>query len=115
MPSSLSEDPTAVHAAGEVHAAAFRMLPWPGRPKAPIVPPPGLGVLWSDQLVPFQASARVSWSSKGLAENDPTAVHELADAHDTPLSELYMAPGGLPLGCTDQVEPFQLAASVWVL
>jgi hypothetical protein len=43
--------PTAVHSAGEVHETALSELPWE---------PIGVGVDWTDQLVPFQPMANVN-------------------------------------------------------
>jgi hypothetical protein len=40
---------------------------------------PGLGA--ADQLLPFQASTRVS---SVLVEATPTAMHDVPDAHETP-------------------------------
>jgi hypothetical protein len=47
----LSDRPTAVQAAAEVHETPPRKVP---------AEPAGLGVGWTDQAVPFQASARLN-------------------------------------------------------
>ncbi len=70
---ALMVDPTAVHAVAEGQDTAL---------STPSLAPVGLGVVWTDQLVPFQTSARVPLSAT------PTAVQALADGHDTPLSWL---------------------------
>src|SRR5579863_2425823 len=53
----LTYNPTAVHAVTEAHETPRSLLPL-----LTLLPPPaplGLGVAWTDQVVPFQASARV--------------------------------------------------------
>src|SRR6516225_9936921 len=67
--------------------------------------PPGLGVGWMFQLVPFHRSARLP------ALEFPTAVHADADVQDTPAS---VAPpcGGLGVAWIDQLVPFHRSASV---
>ena len=64
-----------------------------------------------DQLVPFQCSARVPWTSP-LPDAYPVAVHALAEVHDTPLRALTEAPAGLGVAWMDQAVPFQCSASV---
>ena len=49
----------------------------------PNLEPVGLGRVWVVQVVPSQTSA--SSTGEPLAE-PPTAMHSIADAHDTPLS-----------------------------
>ena len=51
VPELLVSSPTAVQAVLEVHDTPPRLLP---------VVPVGLGVVWIDQLVPFQRSANVT-------------------------------------------------------
>ncbi len=57
------------------------------------------GVLWSDQLAPFQNSVRL------VAPALPTAMHPVAEEHETAES---MAPGA---GWIVQVVPFQSSAN----
>jgi hypothetical protein len=59
---------------------APRMLPWA---------PPGLGVGWTRQVVPFHRSARAT-KVPALLVVWPTAVHDARDVHETPTS----CPGG---------------------
>jgi hypothetical protein len=77
-------DPRAVHAVADVHETAFRLPP-----------PPEVGVIWIVQVLPSQSSASVPKLPKGLAVQSPTAVHAVADAHDTPDKLLTIAPLGL--------------------
>jgi hypothetical protein len=92
--------PTAVQAVADVHETPLSSLP---------LAPGKFGVVWSDQLVPFQCSARVI-SLPMLSTEFPTAVHAMDDAHETPLSML--APFGFGVVWIDQVVPFQLSARV---
>ena len=72
------EDPTAVHALGELHDTPYSTLSC-----APL----GTGVAWIAQLLPFQSSANVT-TAPLLFVKSPTAMHELAEVHDTPSSSL---------------------------
>jgi hypothetical protein len=76
-----------------------------------LVAPVGLGVVWSDQLVPFQRSANVR-CVPALLMKYPTAVHAAVDVHDTALSRLLVAPVGLGVGWIAQLAPFQCSANV---
>jgi hypothetical protein len=73
--------------------------------------PLGLGLSWIDQADPFQRSINVAVinvpEASGLSY-DPTAVHALAVAHDTPSRTAAVVPVGRGTGCADQLEPFQL-------
>ena len=93
----VKNEPTAVHAFGAVHDTPLR---------EGSDPPPGIGVLWMVQLVPFQASAQI-WP---VAE--PTAVHAVAALQDTSLSWLVVEPAGLGVCWTVQLLPSQRSASV---
>jgi hypothetical protein len=95
-PAKLPSSPTAMHAFADEHDTARSSL----KPA-----PAGLGVLWSDQLVPSQASAKALRVSPV-----PTAVHAIADKHDTPYSPLVAV--GLGVLCTDQVLPSQASVNV---
>src|SRR5437660_4795892 len=60
------------------------------------------------QATPFQASARVP----GSTVLDPTAVHAVAEMHDTPDSAASVDPAGLEVACDVQATPFQPSAHV---
>lgn len=62
-------------------------------PNELFVAPAGLGVGWITHRLPFRRSARVTSKPVRLLKN-PTAVEELGDAHDTPISWTYLAPSG---------------------
>jgi hypothetical protein len=71
----------------------------------------GLGVLWTDHEVPFQASARVSTTPE-LSVKEPTAVQALAEVHDTPERALPVTPSeGLGVVLMDQEVPLEFSAS----
>jgi len=75
------------------------------------VPPLTFGVKRSDQVVPFQLSARVTiWPE--LLVDLPTARHALVAVHTTPERRLSVPPVGSCVGWIDQLVPFQLSASV---
>jgi hypothetical protein len=80
----------------------------PSRPL--LVAPAGLGVRWIDQLVPFHRSASVSSLPVRLVKN-PTAVHDVAEAHDTPANWLF-TPTVVGVGCTAQPEATAPAGTV---
>jgi hypothetical protein len=67
----------------------------------------GLGLGTTDQPVPFQDSISVLVALPLVL---PTAVHAVAETHDTPSSSLY-ACAGLGLGTTDQIRVCALAGS----
>src|SRR5271155_297329 len=73
--------------------------------------PAGLGVRWMRQCLPFQCSASVTSVSPSLPAL-PTAVHEVADQHDTPNRVLPGSLAGLGVGWTLQLWPFQCSARV---
>jgi hypothetical protein len=65
-----------------------------------------LGLAETVQSVPFQDSTRVRVAPLlAFAKDSPTALHEIADAHDTPQRVLPPFPG-LRLAETVQVVPF---------
>jgi hypothetical protein len=65
-----------------------------------------------DHLVPFHASARVTWTSE-LETSRPTAVQAFADVHDTPKSWLARAtPLGFAVVSMDHEAPFHASANV---
>src|SRR5664279_155130 len=95
------DNPTAVQAVLDVHDTPPRLLP---------VVPVGLGVVWIDQLVPFQRAANVTLVPE-LLWSCPTAVQLVLDVHDTPLRLLEVAPVGLGVVWTDQLVPFHRSAN----
>ena len=111
--------PTAMHAATDVHDTADKKLP----PPNPWIA--GLGVGWSDQAFPSQASASVKvWTSRILPTAtslvEPTATQLLGEVHDTPLSALPRLPlggggrrTGFGVASTDQLVPFHTSANVF--
>lgn len=83
----------------------------------PSGPPGGVGGGSIDQLVPSQVSTRGSETLSPaimllLVLKLPTAVHAVGDEHETPFSELYVAPGGFGVDWIDQVEPFHCSTRV---
>jgi hypothetical protein len=68
----------------------------------------GFGVDCVDHVVPFQLSASVDCM---VPSQVPTALHEVAEVHETPSSTVDFAPEGLGVDWTDQVVPFQRSAS----
>jgi hypothetical protein len=92
-----------VQAVAEVHETPFRRL---------ALRPRGFGVRWIDQRLPFQRSTnpiRVGLPP-GVVDT-PTAMQNLPDVHDTPLSVASSAPTGLVVRWIDQRLPFQCSAS----
>jgi hypothetical protein len=85
----------------DVHDTPFRAM---------VVAPAGLGVLWIVQLVPSQISASVRWVLP--TSYDPTAVHAVADVHDTPFRAMVVALAGVGVLWIVQLVPSQISASV---
>jgi hypothetical protein len=71
--------------------------------------PPEAGVVWIDQAVPFHRSA----SGFAPPAESPTAVHTVADTHDTEPRTASL-PEGLCERCNDHFVPFQPSTSVSV-
>ena len=67
----------------------------------------GLGT--TDQLLPFQDSARVCWKGAGrpVSKYEPTAVQAVAEVQETPNSLLLSSVPASGLGTTDHLLPFQ--------
>jgi hypothetical protein len=65
----------------------------------------GLAVVKIFHVVPFHASARVSWAPR-FVEYRPTATHALTAAHDTALSDVAVDPAGVGVVSITQVVPF---------
>src|SRR6202035_185214 len=97
----VTKNPTAVHELAELHDTAFSSLD-----SAPL----GTRVCWIAQLVPFQRSANIVAVPLEVKDS-PTAIHELAEVHDTPLRMPKKAPLGLGVAWTVQLLPFQRSAS----
>lgn len=98
---SLSNLPTAVQAVADVQLTPSS--------SAEVVPV-GTEVGWIFQLVPFHRSA--SGSEPELVRCSPTAVHEVADVHDTPRSRrLSSVSAGLGVGWIFQLLPFHRSAN----
>jgi hypothetical protein len=92
--------PTAVQEPEEEHDT-------PSKPAAPA--PTGFGVVWTDQVAPFHRSASGSDPPLALAA-PPTAVHAVAEVHDTPLRVDALAPTGTRVDWIAQVTPFHRSA-----
>src|SRR6476660_336405 len=75
--------------------------------------PLGLGTATIDHVVPFQRSIRRRVIP--LFSLLPTAKQVVVLGHDTRLSTDTVAPVGLRLGTTDQVEPFHRSTNVCVV
>lgn len=88
--------PTAMHEFIAVHDTPLRPLE---------SAPEGLGVLSTDQFVPFQRSA------SGPSFELPTAMHAVLDWHQTPFSELKTEPDGIGAGRTVQFDPSHCSIS----
>src|SRR4051812_34857855 len=88
--------PTAMHAVVVAHVTPLSWLE---------TAPAGFGVDWIDQLVPFHASASVERVS-AVFSYEPTATHEVLDAHRMPESSLDSAPLGFGVVCRAQDVPF---------
>jgi hypothetical protein len=86
-----------MHNLADVHETALRK------------PPAGVG--WMAHFLPFHRSASCLLSPNGLAAVSPTAVHALAEVHDTPLKSMRVAPAGLGVGWMTHFLPFHRCAS----
>jgi hypothetical protein len=66
----------------------------------------------SVQAVPFHCSATVPTVllNELSANAAPTAVHAVAEVHDTPVRKLFGAPAGAGTGCMLQLVPSHLSA-----
>ena len=95
-------DPTAVQADAAVHAT-------PDNESFEV--PVGLGVAWMFQVVPFHDSASVVELWVELSDAEPTAVHAVAEAHDTEFRDA-LVPGGLGVVRMLQAVPFHASARV---
>jgi hypothetical protein len=98
--------PTATHAVADAHDT-------PVSEADPASDGTGVGSM--DQAVPSQCSASGTGivprpSSVGTSEC-PTAVHSVADRHDTAVRVLDSVPPGFGVGRTDQAAPFQDSTS----
>ncbi len=91
------DEPTAVHAAGELHETPYRRL---------TMAPAGSGAARTFQVLPSHACASVTTSSVLVLSSFPTATQAAAAVHDTPDRKLLTAPGGLPACSSAQRVPF---------
>lgn len=99
-PSVKGPPPTAVHAFSDVHDTPLAFMP------------SGVGCL--DHFEPFQRSTNAScWPA--LLLNDPTAMQNLSEVHDTLTSSLNVEPAGEGVCWIDHFEPFQPSANGTVL
>jgi hypothetical protein len=73
-----------------------------------------LGVACTAQLLPFQASARVTVTFELLMYN-PTAVQAVLAVHETPFIDVIVAPLGVGVDWIDQPLPFQPSARLSVV
>jgi hypothetical protein len=92
--------PTAVQAEAEVHETAPRKYP-------------GLcevGDGWRLQVVPFHCSATVPSALNEVSRMLPTAMHAVADVHETPVRKLFGTPAGAGIVWTLQLVPFHRSA-----
>ena len=99
LPVALRNDPTPVHVVAAVQDTAFRCA---------ALDPVGLVMGWIFHEVPFHPSARGV-----VADPDtrvPTASHDVALMHATPVNELPVAPAGTGTVLADQLVPFQVSA-----
>jgi hypothetical protein len=87
-----------MHAVEVVHDTPARLTKPPPEPDE-------RGLDWTDQLVPFQRSTNAELL------NQPTAVHAVADVHDTPSRPLVVVPAGLGTVWIDQLVPFHRSAN----
>jgi len=78
-----SYEPTAMQALAALHDTANRLL---------FVAPLGCGVVLTAQALPFQLSASGKPVKLGEpVETVPTATHEFAELHDTPIRTAWLA------------------------
>jgi len=71
---------------------------------SPLAMPGGVEICWTDQEVPFHASARATLS-------DPAAVQAVAEVQDTPGSAPLIWGSGSGTCWTDQAVPFHCSAA----
>ena len=96
------DSPTAVHTFGALHDTAASVLAvWPVES--------GVGSIL--HVDPFQVAARVRSTPLTLAQ-EPTAVQEFVDGHDTEVKALTSSPGGLGDGTTVHDDPSQPSTRV---
>lgn len=89
-----------MHALAVVHATPFSWTSVAGV---------GLGIVSALQLVPFQLSAIATLRPLTIAL--PTAVHAVAEVHETALNEAPVLPEGTGTGWSVQLVPFQRSAT----
>jgi hypothetical protein len=90
-----------VHALGDVQETASSSL---GLDR-----PTGTGIGCARQLEPFQTSARATCNGD-WALSDPTAIHALAEEHDTLVKRHHQEPDGFAVCSVDHRVPFHRSA-----
>jgi hypothetical protein len=101
----LKYDPAAVQEVTDGHDTPCKLL---------CTAPVGLGEGWMDQRAPFQRSTSDPSPPEVLLMYHPTAVHAVAERHDTPLKTEVISGTGLGVGWMAQRLPFQRSARVSV-
>jgi hypothetical protein len=88
LPELSEKFPTAGHSIGDEHETPFRTA---------FVAPAGSGTGWFTHVAPFCISA-IATVEPELPTSNPTAMHVVADGHETPLSSASLTPAGLGVG-----------------
>jgi hypothetical protein len=101
----LEENPTAVHAVAEMHDTLNSV---------DVFAPVGFGVASTVHVFPFHFSATVKEALEVVFKKleVPTAVHAVAEMHDTLISSGFVAPAGVGMGWIAQAVPFHRSATV---
>jgi len=99
-PMRLLKDPTAVHEIDDGHETAVSCTD---------LAPPGYRVSSIDQRLPSQRSASIT--SKPVTAKNPTAVHDVGAAHETPVSWTAVVVSGVGVRWSAHREPFQRSAN----
>jgi hypothetical protein len=94
LPVPVNVWPTATQNVAEVQETPTRVLEGT---------PGGLGVCWTDHLVPFHTSARVT-CAPARSRRAPTAMQKLGEVHDTAVRRLSRT-SGLGVGWMAQAAP----------
>jgi hypothetical protein len=97
----LRYEPTALHDVDEAHDTLFSWL----------FLVPLLGLATAVHVLPFQDSTRVRYALLPHVVYEPTALHDVTDAHDRPFSWLLLVPG-FGLATNDQLLPFHDSINV---
>src|SRR5262245_59854495 len=100
MPPTFRYQPTAVHSVADTHDTPSRSL----------LLVPTFGLARRVQVEPFQNTMSVR-STLAAVLNEPTAVHRVADTHETSRRPLSVVPT-FGLATRVHVVPFQISTSV---